>query len=325
LTSIRREMIQRGVTSGSARIHRIFIRRLVIAAGCIFAATAAPSRAHAQVVLVVNGEVITNYDIEQRAKFNTMAVHKTQSRQETLEELIDDKLKAQVARRYKIDLTDKDVDGAYEDRAKGMKISPEQLTQILTQSGIDAKTFKAKLLADMSWQYIIRGRFQQSFQISETSINEETEKEKKGAGSEVGYDLTLRPILFLVPKGNAALMEARRKDADALRGRFVNCDTGLPLARSLRDVVIRDSVNKNSSDLLPALREILNKTELGHLTPPETTEQGIQVFAVCEKKETKSETPEKRAALQKIMAERFDAKSKAYLKELRRQAIFERK
>jgi peptidyl-prolyl cis-trans isomerase SurA len=319
LTSIRREMIQCGVTSGSARI---FIRRLVIAAGCVFAATAA----HAQVVLAVNGEVITNYDIEQRAKFNTMAVHKTQSRQETLEELIDDKLKAQVARRYKIDLTEKDVDGAYEDRAKGMKISPEQLTQMLAQSGIDAKTFKAKLLADMSWQYIIRGKFQQSFQISETSINEETEKEKKGASGEVGYDLTLRPILFLVPKGNAALMEARRKDADALRGRFVNCDTGLPLARSLRDVVIRDSITKNSSDVAqPALREILNKTEVGHLTPAETTDQGVQLFAVCEKKETKAETPEKRAALQKIMAERFDVKSKAYLKELRRQAIFEHK
>jgi peptidyl-prolyl cis-trans isomerase SurA len=319
-------MLQRGVTSGpptggSARI----IRHLVIAAGCAVAATAAPSRAHAQAILAVNGEVITNYDIEQRAKFNTMALHKNQPRHEILEELIDDKLKAQVAKRYKIDLTEKDIDQQYESRAKAMHISPEQLTQILAQSGIDAKTFKAKLLADTSWQYIIRGKFQQDFVISETSINEETEKEKKGASSEVGYDYTLRPILFLVPRGNTALQDARRKDADALRGRFVNCDTGLPLARSLRDVVIRDTVTKNSSELAPALREILNKTELGHLTPLEMTEQGVQVFAVCEKKETKSETPEKKAALEKIMAARFDARSKAYLKDLRRQAMIERK
>jgi peptidyl-prolyl cis-trans isomerase SurA len=315
-------MIQRGTANRSVRI---VTRRLVVAAAGIFVATAAPSGARAQVVLVVNGEVITNYDIEQRAKFNTMAMHKTQSRQELIEELIDDKLKAQVAKRYKIDLTDKDVDAQYESRAKVMHITPEQLTQMLAQAGIDAKTFKAKLLADLSWQYIIRGKFQQDFNISETSINEETEKEKKGASSEVGYDYTLRPILFLVPRGNAALQEARRKDADALRGRFVNCDTGLPLARSLRDVIIRASVTKNSSDLQPALREILNKTELGHLTPLETTDEGIQVFAVCEKKETKSETPEKRAALEKIMANRFDARSKAYLKDLRRQAMIEHK
>jgi peptidyl-prolyl cis-trans isomerase SurA len=129
----------------------------------------------------------------------------------------------------------------------------------------------------------------------------------------------------VVPKGNQALTEARRKDADALRGRFVNCDSGLPLARSLRDVVIRESIVKNSSDLQPVLRDILNKTEPGHLTPLETTEQGIQVFAVCDKKETASDTPEKRAVREKLFGETFQAKSKTYLRELRRQAMIERK
>jgi peptidyl-prolyl cis-trans isomerase SurA len=315
-------MLQRGTLSGRGRIPSA---SLVMAAACLFAGTAAPSRAYAQVVLVVNGEVITSYDIEQRAKFNSLASHKTQPRQEIIEELIDDKLKAQVARRYKIDLGDKDVDAQYEDMAKRMHLSADQLTQTLGQSGIDAKTLKSKILADLSWQYIIRGKYQSSFQISEKSINEAAESEKKGSGGEVGYDYTLRPILFLVPKGNAGLMEARRKDADALRGRFFNCDTGLPLARSLRDVIIRESIIKNSSDLAPVLRDILNKTEPGHLTPLETTEQGIQVFAVCEKKETKTETPEKRAARDKLVGETFQAKSKAYLRELRRQAMIERK
>src|SRR5262249_7932490 len=161
---------------------------------------------------------------------------------------IDDKLKAQVAKRYKIDLTDKDVDAQYEDMAKRMHLNGDQLTATLAQSGIDAKTLKAKILADLSWQYIIRGKFQQSFQFNEKSVDELAEK--KG---DVGYDYTLRPILFLVPKGNGALLEARRRDADALRGRFVNCDTGLPLARSLRDVIIRESITKNSSDLAPVL------------------------------------------------------------------------
>jgi peptidyl-prolyl cis-trans isomerase SurA len=202
-----------------------------------------------------------------------------------------------------------------------MKISTDQLTQMLGQAGIDAKTFKAKLLADTSWQYIIRGKFQQSFQFSEKSIDDAAEK--KG---DVGYDFTLRPILFLVPKGNAAALEARRKDADALRSRFANCETGLPLARQLRDVIIRESMTKNSSDLmLPALREVLDKTETGHLTPVDVTEQGLQMFAVCEKKETTSETPEKKAALEKLMTQQFELKSKEYLRQLRREAMIERK
>jgi hypothetical protein len=106
-------------------------------------------------------------------------------------------------------------------------------------------------------------------------------------GGEVGYDYTLRPILFVVPRGDTAFQEARRKDAEALRARFTACDSGLLFARSMRDVAVREPITKNSSDLVPALRQILDKTDVGHLTPPETTSKGIELFALCEKKETK--------------------------------------
>jgi peptidyl-prolyl cis-trans isomerase SurA len=278
-------------------------------------------------VLSVNGEVITNWDIEQRAKFNMLANHKSQPRNEIIEELIDDKLKAQIAKRYKIDLTDKDVDQQYADMAKRMHINADQLTQQLAQGGVDAKTLKAKILSDLSWQYIIRGKFQTALQIDEKSVSSEIESKKKGDSkdSDVGYDYTLRPILFLVPRGNAALLDAHKKAAEALRARFTSCDVGLPAARAQRDVIIRESITKNSSDLVPALREILAKTELGHLTPPETTAQGVELFALCDKKETTTETPEKRAARDKLFGDAFQAKSKAYLRDLRRQAMIERK
>jgi peptidyl-prolyl cis-trans isomerase SurA len=309
--------IRRGMRSGKDRI--------IIATACIFAAMATPSRALAQhVVLVVNGDVITDYDIEQRTKFNTLSTHKTPVRQEVIEELIDEKLKIQIGRRYKIDLTESDVDSNYADMAKRMRLSPDQLTQTLAQSGIDSKTLKARILADTTWQYIIRGKFQSSLQINEKSVLAEIETQKKGDG-DVGYDYTLRPILFVVPRGNTALQESRRKDAEALRSRFINCDTGLPFARSLRDVAIREPITKNSSELVPALRQILDKTEVGHLTPPETTPQGIELFALCEKKETKAETPEKREVREKMFSEQFQAKAKNYLRELRRQAMIERK
>jgi len=298
----------------------------MIAAACVFAAMAAPSRALAQhVVLIVNGEVITDYDIDQRTKFNTLSTHKTPPRQDVIEELIDEKLKVQIARRYKLDITDNDVDSSYADMAKRMHLTADQLTQTLAQNGIDAKTLKARVRADLNWQYIIRGKFQSSLQVSEKSVLDEIETQKKSDGGDVGYDYTLRPILFVVPRGNTALQESRRKDAEALRARFSTCDTGLLFARSLRDVAIREPITKNSSELVPALRQILDKTEIGHLTPPETTAQGIELFALCEKKETKSDTPEKRQARDKIFSEQFQAKAKNYLRELRRQMMIERK
>jgi len=301
--------------------------RIIIATACIIAAIAAPTRALAQhVVLVVNGDVITDYDIEQRMKFDTMSSHKPAVRQEVIEELIDDKLKVQIARRYRVEVPDSEIESSYTDMAKRMRVSSEQLTQMLAQGGVDSLTLKARIRADMSWQYIIRGKFQSSLQISEKSVLDEIKIQGKGDGQQaLGYDYTLRPILFVVPRGNTALQEARRKDAEALRARFTACDTGLPFARSLRDVAIRDSITKNSSDLAPALREILDKTEIGHLTAPEITSQGVELFALCERKETKTETPEKRDAREKLFTDTFQAKAKNYLRELRRQAMIERK
>ena len=151
-----------------------------------------------------------------------------------------------------------------------MHLSPEQLTQSLTQGGVDAQTLKSRIRADMSWQYIVRGKFQSSLQITEKSVLAELETHKKEDGqAAVGYDYTLRPILFVVPRGDTARQEARRKDAEMLRTRFTACDTGLAFARSLRDVAVRDPITKNSSELAPVLRDILDKTEIGHLTAPE--------------------------------------------------------
>ena len=79
--------------------------------------------------------------------------------------------------------------------------------------------------------------------------------------------------------------------------------------------------NLARSDLAPALREILDKTEVGHLTAPETTAQGVELFALCEKKETKVDTPEKQQIREKIFSEEFQSKATRLLKDLRRQAM----
>jgi peptidyl-prolyl cis-trans isomerase SurA len=301
--------------------------RLAAAAACAVAACAAPDRALAQqVVLVVNGDVITDYDISQRSKLTTLTQHKAPPRQQVIEELIDEKLKIQVARRYKLELTESDVDRSYADMSRRMHLTAEQLTQQLGQAGVDAETLKQRMMAELVWQTIIRGKFQSSLQVDEKSVLAEIQTLRKDdTAAVVGYDYKLQPILFVVPRGDAALVDARRRDAEALRARFVTCDAGLSLARSLREVVIRDPITKNSSELAPALREILDKTEIGHLTAPELTPQGVEMFALCQKKETKADTPEKREAREKLFSQQFESKAKRYLQELRRQAMIERK
>jgi peptidyl-prolyl cis-trans isomerase SurA len=302
------------------------ICRTALAVACLIAAAAAPSTARAQqVVLIVNGDVITAYDVEQRMKFVQLSTRKPGVRNEVIDELIDDKLKVQFGRRYKIEIPDSDVDTQFADMGHRMHMTPEQLTQALAQGGVDASTLKAKIRSDTVWQNIVRGKYQGDFQIREKDVLAALQTDKPDEKSQVGYEYRLRPILFLVPHGAAPLTEARQKDAEALRTRFTDCDTGLKYARTLRDVAVRDVIVKSSSDLPQVLRDVLDKTEIGHLTAPEVTPQGVELFALCERKETKEDTPEKRQVREKIFSEKFQAKAKQLLRELRKQAMIERK
>jgi peptidyl-prolyl cis-trans isomerase SurA len=119
------------------------------------------------------------------------------------------------------------------------------------------------------------------------------------------------------------VIEARMRDAEALRSRFEDCQNGFAIARSMRDVAVRDPVRRSSADLPDNLREVLNSTPVGKLTKPEVTAQGVAVFAVCEKSQNPTDTPEKRAARNQLFASRFEARSKRYIAELRRTGMIE--
>jgi peptidyl-prolyl cis-trans isomerase SurA len=198
----------------------------------------------------------------------------------------------------------------------------ENFAKGLQAGGLNPAALKAKLRADIAWGQIVRGKFASRLQVGEKDIFEAMEK--KSDGKDVGHEYLLRPIVLVVPRGSpASLVEARKKEADALRLRFQDCGTGVPFARALRDVAVREPIRRNSADLSPQLRESLNKIEIGRLTPPEVTSTGVEMFAVCERKETASETPGKRQVRDEMFSERFQAQGLSYLKELRAGAMIE--
>src|SRR5262245_15276836 len=65
------------------------------------------------VVVMVNGEPITSYDIEQRTKLDALSTHKAPSRQEVIDELIDQKVKIREAKQFSVDPTSADVDASF--------------------------------------------------------------------------------------------------------------------------------------------------------------------------------------------------------------------
>ena len=300
-------------------------RHRIIAAAFAAAAFTALSghAATAQIVVMVNGSPVTNLDIEQRIKFGQLSTRRTPSRQDVINELIDDRLKLSVAKRYGIDVSDFDVDQAVDNMASRSGASTQQLTNSLVQGGVSINTLKAKIRADIAWSQLVRGRYSSSLQVGEADINKAILS--RGAQTDdVGYNYTLYPItIILSANATQATLTTARQTADNLRNRFQNCKDGLRLARALRDVAVREPITRNSADLVPQLRELLSGLELGRLTPAESTPQGLQMFALCDKKETNADSAAKREIRDELFSKRFEAQGKKFLNEVRRSAMIE--
>jgi peptidyl-prolyl cis-trans isomerase SurA len=59
------------------------------------------------------------------------------------------------------------------------------------------------------------------------------------------------------------------------------------------------------------------------LTEPEVTKQGVEMVALCGRKPTTIDTPKKKEVRDKMFAAKYEAKSKAYLTEVRKAAMIE--
>lgn len=279
-----------------------------------------------QVVLLVDGQPITALDIEQRTKFIEMSARRTPPRQEVIDGLINELLEIREAKRYTIDPAQSDVDDAFNNIATHMNVDGAKLTQILAAGGASAGTLKQKLRAEMSWSSLVRGRFKASLEIADSDVETQMRLHDSDSPSQVGYEYILRPVLLVVPRGSPdSALDARKKEAEALRARFSDCASGVPFARALREVAVRDPVSKSSADFSEELRAILDKTDLGHLTPPEQTNEGVQMFAVCSKKETKNDSPGMQKMRDQLFEQKFGAKAKHYLADLRHAAMIEYK
>jgi peptidyl-prolyl cis-trans isomerase SurA len=279
---------------------------------------------HAQVAVMVNGEPITNYDIEQRIRLDVLSTHKRPSRKDVIQTLIDEKIKIKEGKKYGVNPTGADIDSAFAKMGERMHLSPEQLAKTLEGKGIRPDTLKDRIKADMVWNSLVRGRFKDSLRVSDRAVRLASDENGDGKPDGQSYKYFMRPVVLIVPRGSpASVTAARRKEAEALRSRIDSCDEVEATLRSVRNATLRDTVTKTSADLPKPLRELLNKTPIGHLNAPELTGQGIEMVALCARKVTSADTPEQREIREKMYAKKFEAKSKDYLADIRKAAMIE--
>lgn len=302
----------------SLRLSTLLAAILLAAIGC-----SAPARAQT-VVVMVNGEPITNMDIEQRSKLHFMTTHKQPNRQDVINELIDEKVKIKEGKRFGVDPSSSDVDQSYATMAQRMRLTPDQLNQVLEKQGLRPETLRSRIKAEMVWGSLVRGRYKESLQVGEKDVAAAV-REKGDEKLEVeASEYKMQPVVLIVPRGSPPeAFERRKKEAEALRERVTSCAEASSYFKTMQNAAVRDIVTKTSADLPEVLRAMLEKTPIGHLTPPERTKQGIEMVALCARNKTTIDTPKKKEIRDKMFVEKYEAKSKWYLQEVRKSAMIE--
>ena len=128
----------------------------------------------------------------------------------------------------------------------------------------------------------MRGRFKESLQVGEKDVAAAAQEGGEASQTEA-FEYKLQPIVLIVPRGSApAAVDLRRKEAESLRERVQTCEQANSLLQV--DAECRDPRRRHQDfGRHPGpLRELLDKTPIGHLTPPEITKQGVEMVALCE-------------------------------------------
>ncbi len=151
-------------------------------------ATIVASESSTGMAATVNGELISNYDLDQRTALFvvTSGVHPSkddlpQIRAQVMRSLEDEAIEMQEAAKRRISAGPAEVEKALQNIASDNRITSEQLLATIGQAGVSAATFVGQLRAQIVWQKLVSARYGAEVRVSDQQIDEAMARLKQGA------------------------------------------------------------------------------------------------------------------------------------------------
>ena len=139
-----------------------------------------------KIIAVVNGEMISSTDIEERAKafvMNTRIPFNAETKKmiiaKVIQSAIDEKLKLQEAERQGIEISDKEIDASIQNFEQNNKIPAGQLKSLLAKEGVSMKVFREQMKSDLAWIRVIRRQLMAAGNITDKEIEESIHQSAK--------------------------------------------------------------------------------------------------------------------------------------------------
>ena len=140
---------------------------------------------------IVNGEVITQTDIDQRLAFLSVANNRDippdqieTLRQQILRNLIDESLQIQAAKQEKIDVKASDIDKTVNRVAQSVKQTPDQLAAYLEANHSSIRSLRRQIEAEIAWNRLQRAKIESSVSVGDDEVKAVLDRMNASKGSE---------------------------------------------------------------------------------------------------------------------------------------------
>lgn len=189
-------------------------------------ATAAPARSGDYIVAVVNQELVTAGELQQRLERIRADAARTKAelpppqalRQQVLDALIDERVQVTNARESGVKVDEAELDRAVGNVALQNQLTLAQLRQKLRQEGVDYAKFRNNVRDQLMVERVREREVMERIKISEADVDAFLAERRAAAG--MTPQLNIAQILVLVPEGaSEAVAAERRARAEAARAR----------------------------------------------------------------------------------------------------------
>ena len=261
---------------------RFRTRTFLVAIGALFASVASTAQSVAQSfapVVVVNDEIITGFDVQQRALLNSVTQGGERDNQVALEELIADTLRLQAAKRFGIDPSPGEVRAGFEEISRLNQRDPDQMRSGLLSRGISSEALDAQIKAEVAWRRLIVQRFGPRVQVSADEVDAVLEPETAGDDGETQY--LLSEIRFPVePDGEAAARAAATSAVARMKSGTRFSVVAREVSKGPTALTGGDLGWVSRSDLSPTSASAVSILNVDRVTPPFVDGDDVVIYGL---------------------------------------------
>ncbi|WP_240008149.1 peptidylprolyl isomerase [Pseudaquidulcibacter saccharophilus] len=243
------------------------------------------------VAAIVNDEPITSFDLRQRTRFILITAGVASpsqdaiiaASQQALNSLINEKLQIQEAKKYKLTMSDAEVDRILTNQAKQNGATLDQFFNELRQAGISIQSYRDKTRAEVLWQRIVSGRYSSRVKITKEQLDDALARIQASAYkpqyqvSEIFIEVASPDEDERARLGSNTLVEQIRNGASF--GRVAQQFSFSPSAATGGDLgwVVQ-------GELRPEVAKIVDTIPVGQVSDPIPVQGGYMIVAVRNKR-----------------------------------------